>query len=412
MSSDWMAPENWAADVEAAVRAFVTQTGIHKEDLARALGISPSSLSPSHLGTRRWSRNVYQTLPYVLRRDALFSAARDLHLDMDGFQALKALACRVVTLSSGYAVDPERAIERGWEVVEAGMLGVDFFDQGDWPIAVPYLQHSWSFLKGLNPAPGSTGYSAALRVGTQLASWQCYANKAGDALQVTKQLLGLARSYKGDDPQTIRATCLFYKGAGTVLRHSGWHPEYVIEKMQIADRISQEHGLSPLFRIASLRDQAKPHVLWGLKENGRLRQAHFAAALAALDQSEDLAVGQTADAAAEREWLFTRLTKIECLTAMGRYSEAEQVWEETMSAVEIAAILAGAPRSALAAKLRFAQMAVLLAQGQLDRLAAAADGFTAEFRNQPFDERLQRAVRIARLACARDRDTLHRVIAT
>jgi hypothetical protein len=409
MRENWKLPDRWAIDIYEAVDRFCAETRIRKDALAHALRIDPSSLALSHLQDPLKSRYIYQRLPYALRRDNLVSVAAALALDTEGWQALKRLVSRILAVNSGYAIDPTTLVAAREEAVDLGWLGVALLDTGRWTVAAPHLEHAWQYLTDAQPDTDGPEFLAGLRIGTQLASWQATRGQTRQSLDVVRRLLGWARRYSGGKREVLEAVSLLYKAAGTTLRHADWHPEYVVEKFQLADRIAREHGLEPLLRAAALRDQAKPIVLWGWMD-GQMRRDRHAAALAALAESEQIAWERIAEERAREEWLLTRLTRVECLSAMQQGQEAIRVYDETMQVGWVAEYLNARPASPLAAKAAFAAMATRLALSDLDSVAAAAGAFRSAPENAAFGERLERAETIEQAAMLGDADALRRLM--
>ena len=395
MRETWTLPPNWEWNIDKAIEEFVGEAGIRKDPLARALGLDPASLSISHLQDPKKSRYLYQRLPTALRHDRLGGIAEVLALDFRRWMLLKQLASRVLAINSGYQIDPESLIPKMEEATDIGFAGVHLFDDGKWREAVSLLTPAWTHLSGVSSEPDSPSFLASLRVITQLMGWYSFQGRAqeivGDVQSVTKRL----RTYSSSDQEMILAICLFHKAAGIVLRHAGWHPELVIDRLKVAERIGAERELQPLCRIAPIRDQAKPYVLWGLSDEAN-REDRFASARKVLEKAEGLAGGNEPHIDGRAEWLHTRLTGIECLVAMGAYTEAKRLSSDTFERSWIEDVAASKTDHQLSAKIMFINIALSIANQNSDDAARLAGEYQTTQGQSMLAGRVDRAVSLER----------------
>ncbi len=409
MASGWTVPTGWEREVDTAIDEFLVQTKVSKKRLGEALGINASSLTLSHLENTAKQKYIFHRLLNCLRADNIYTAVYRMHLDVTGWHALKHLSARILGCAFPYLVDPERPLENASEAYELGMLGVEYWEPGEWDAAVSYLQYAWGFFQ-VHPSDSSdAGLYVRLRVGTHLASWQSTAGEPGATFLTAQETLQAAKGYRGSDPKIVEAICWLYNTAGTAWRHAGKHPEFAIEKHQIADKIILAKSLPRTHRIPMLRNQAKPYAQWALRDEVR-QSGWFAEALSVALESEQEAGGDIPSDEVREEWLLSRLTRIECLVAMRQDNSAVRLWDETMNQEWVPAMVSRKADTALTAKWKFAGLSVLLARHDLQCLAAEAHAFQNDKHNAPFGERLQRAGRLATLAEAGDEDGLRSLI--
>jgi hypothetical protein len=184
----------------------------------------------------------------------------------------------------------------------------------------------------------------------------------------------------------------------------------VIEKLAIAEKYAETHGLSQALRIAAWRDRAKPYMRWGFSEGESINPGRFQEAIAALDQSLAFAGGESPHEEFRREWLFTQTTRVECLAAAGQLEEAQRAWDTAISPSWAQTLLEPSIPTTLTAKVDFARIALDVTGGNLDRAAAAANTFRITPGNIAFTERRRRAERIVMLACNGDQQALKRLL--
>lgn len=409
MSESWSVPANWDWDIDKAIEDFTGEAGIRKDMLARAIGLDPASLSISHLQDPKKSRYLYQRLPTALRHDRLAGIAEALALDFTRWMLLKRLASRVLAINSGYQIEPEKLIPQTEEATEIGFAGVHLFDAGNWREAVSLLTPAWTHLSGITPEPDTTTFLAALRVVTQLAGWYSFQGRAQEIVADVQSVSQRLRNYGGRDPEVILSIFLFHKAAGIVLRHAGWHPELVIDRLKVAERIGAERELNPLWCIAPIRDQAKPYVLWGLSDDEDLRK-YFAAARDVLDRAEQLAGGSEPYIEGRTEWLHTRLTRIECLVAMGFGDEALRVASDTFQRPWIEDVPATHTDRQLDARLTFIEIAIRIAQRDFDAAARLAREYRKHGAQNLLAGRDQRALDLEKHASAGDASEISRTL--
>ncbi len=405
MATREIVPYGWEREVDAAIDEFRLQTKVSKKRLGQALGINASSLTLSHLENIAKQKYIFHRLLSCLRADNIYTAAYRLHLDFDGWHALKRLSARILGSAYPYLVDPERPLENASEAYELGMLGVEYWEPGEWDAAVSYLQYAWEYFQAHPSDASDSGLYVRLRVGTHLASWQSTAGEPAATFLTAQETLKWAKAYRGSDRKLVEAICWLYNTAGTAWRHAGKHPEFAIEKHRIADKIIVANGLPRTHRIPMLRNQAKPYAQWALRDEIQ-RSRCFAEALSIARESEQEAGGDIPLDEVREEWLLSRLTRVECLVAMNQDTQAQRLWDETMDRDWVPAMVSRRADTALTAKWEFARMAVTLAHHDLCALAKHARAFQSDNRNAPFGERLQRAEHFAALAEGGEEDTL------
>lgn len=387
-SPEWRTlPAEVVAPVSAALDRFVVTAGRTRRELARALDLDPSDLAPSHLQGRAL------LLWWGLRRAALPHLALRLRLDLDGYRALEALSGTVTTLVGGYEIAEASWRNSRREALDAGEIGVELFDRHDWPAAVSHLSFAWDAFSAGPPAPGDGGYVISLRVGAQLANWLCYQGQVRPAVDAARRLLRLAGSYRGGEAPVLGALGLAYKTVAVTAHHQPLaHPRQVIRLGERGHAVLAGHGLDRPAQAAILRDQAKPYVQWALEEGSGAPDPGLAArALGVLDRAELLAGGEQPEEGAAAEWLFTRLTRVECLALTGQGEDARRCWEETLEPDEVRRLLRDHPEGPLAVKVAFTRIAVVLAAGDLDGVAGAAQTFLQDPTSGSYIDRLRRA---------------------
>lgn len=375
-----LTPET-AATLRRALDRFTDRTGCAGHALARALGLDPTDLAPSHLRQRGL------LLVWSLRRDQLSPVALQLALDQEGLRALQLLARQVTETAFGHPLVPGAETEALPDVIEAGVVGISLFDAGHWQPAVTHLIPAWERWVATPPSPGSPGYAVAVRVGTQLADWLTYSGRTSDAIRVVRRLLHWAGEYRGSHRHELTALALAYKTCAVACYPHPLHsPGHVLQLSRRAHALLTELGVEPAARVGALRDHAKPILAAALHSGrGDLRAAREAS-LAVLDEAEEAAMRLTEPA--PHELLATRLTRMQCLGVLGDSPQAQQLWDEMLD------WLPGDPTQLplpIRSKVTFTALAVPLAVGDLEAAAAAAASFADHPEHAGLGYRLRRA---------------------
>ncbi len=393
-STEWAIPEGWAATVYDSLETFRVAAGRRKHQIASALGVDPASLALSHLADPQRNRYLYQQLPYALRRERFWEIARLLRLDPIGCEALKRLVSEILSACTGYRLSAEALFDRRNDILERGRLGIDQFLTGDWKPGTLHLSQAWEALSLEPPTPDDAGFSTYLQIGSAWLGWQGYAGQSQETLRCAKQLLQRVRDYRGTAPDGWLSVCKLYKACGIALRHAHVHPDYSVDLQRRSYRLAVAHTLSPSIRCAALRDQAKPLMAWGWDpERGpdpnRASEAIEVLMASEREVGEEREPGQ--DDELRREWLFSRLTQVECLAAWGDADRALRMYEDAMEQAWAETLLAKAESATLSAKRAFAEIAVLAGQRNLDTLCERTSQFARSPVNAGYGERTGRA---------------------
>jgi len=390
-------PKDWQARVSQLIDGYTEEMGVSKGALAKALGfgkdISPSSFAGPFADARR------QRLLACLLPGNLPVAALALGLDASKYMVLEAFFVDAFSAIGGWLVDPEDARGTLREAADWGFVGSELVDRSKWETALPYLDRSWATLAGRKFDLGDpVSTFAFLRVGTQLTSLDGYIGQSATTLSRLRSLTAVARGWLSsgrNEPDIVRAVGMYYTAAAIAYRHAGSLSAHgLVSYSKKAAALFAEDAKSRSSYVAAVRDQAKPLVHEALTggSGGRSRQL-LAEAYSALEIASTAAGGRTPQGEVREEWLYTRMTEIECRAAAGEKGEARRLWDESWELGWVQVQVDARRNTPLPSKCAVTEMALLAAEGRLDELGLHAEAYIADPANEPYNDRKQRVRR-------------------
>jgi len=428
-TKDLLRREKWRGQIDTAISEFTQRTRVTRSRLALALGLYDAALYTSHLAGANRGEDYRNKILFALNGKNLLAAAATLDLDDAGYAALREMSAALYRQILHVDVDLSTPRVQKDEAIGLGLAAVDQLDAGRWDVAVPRLERAWQVLAPRAEEATGTALRATLRVGTQLAGWRDTQGERVQMNAMVRLLMATADAYRGANPTTLAAIGNVYKVAAMAERHQGVsHPARVVDKLRHAQTVFQsiqgsDHDKTErdLGQATALRDQALPYLAWGVGWRGRPGEADMPRrAEAGLVQAEALAGGgeERDDPRCRIEWFFTRCTHIEvtalALADSGEQQErrrvaAQRLWDEMMDEDWVQHWLDPNVATPISVKRDYARFALLFSGGDLEALAAEADRFCGDGRNQTFGDRVTRAKRIATLASQGDTDAIRQV---
>lgn len=399
----------WAWEIADAADALAKSLQRNKGHIEQVLGLTVGALSAERLRGPK-GKGAASRVAYRLAHGGTLRLAIDLGVGEKAVGPILAFRDTVMELVFGdrtrsglKQLSPEEAVERGW-------AGVELFACGAWDASVSFLKPAWhSFYKHLRSLDEGQRF-AMLRVGTELSGWLLYQGEAPQADAMARVLWEVGRSLRSDTPDVLRGVALMLNGTAMARRAVRDQPYRIVAQDRDAARRLQSVGDIAGY-VRATRDQAKPLLAWGLgwqggsQFPGRVREAEDTLLVA-----ERAAGGSAPPDPLREEWLFTRMTRVEVLSVIGRPEDAKRVWDDTMGRGWVAGRLGAPNDKPLTSKARVSEMVLLAGAGEYDALAEKAGTFIRDPANAPYVDRLHTVASLRDAAVAGDAEKIRDVI--